>query len=129
MKELYNNVIRVFDDLPPKGVIYRKDQGVKLLGNSATWDETHKWISHNVPHRIILPGVCDLSVQNPDGLERVRQQLAEEIKNIERADRSQRLADRNNLSSIFSNWTTFVIALWGAITGSIAVLNQIFKWF
>lgn len=67
MKELYQNVILIIDNLPDKGVIFHREQGVKLLGNPALWNEAHKWISHNVSHRIILPGTSDLSVQNLEG--------------------------------------------------------------
>lgn len=129
MKELYQNVILILDNLPDKGVIFHREQGVKLLGNSVLWNEAHKWISHNVSHRIILPGTSDLSVLNPDGVRIIRQRLVEEIGKIKQSERSQRLADRNNLSGILSNWATFLLALWGALSGTFAVLNQIFDWF
>lgn len=129
MKELYQNVILILDNLPDKGTIFHREQGVKLLGNSVLWNEAHEWISHNVSHRIILPGTSDLSVQNPEGARVIRQRLTEEIERIKQSERSQRLADRNNLSGILSNWATFLLALWGALSGTIAVLNQLFDWF
>lgn len=128
MKELYRNVVRVLDDLPAKGVIYYREQGIELLGNSAEWNEVYKWICNNISANIIHPGSCSLVVVNPDGVSLHRKRLIEGIKQLKRAERSQKLADWNNLSGMLSNWITFLLALWGALSGTFAILSQIFDW-
>lgn len=126
---MYQNVIRVLDDLSPDGAIYHRADGVRLLGNPMEWREVHQWICDNISQDVIFPGSDNLSVKNEDGIKIYRQRLSDRIKEIKRTKRSQKLADWNNLSGMLSNWITFLLALWGAITGSIALLNGIFNWF
>lgn len=131
MKELYQNVILILDNLPDKGVIFHREQGVKLLGNSAVWDETHKWISHNVSHRIILPGVSDLSVQNTDGVKIIRQRLSEQIKTIEQTEYASTLQIKESESNLRTNRHTVVVAYISLVISILATTPlpaRLYRW-
>lgn len=130
-KELYQNVLLVLDNLPQKGVIFERKDGVKLLGNPILWEESHKWISHNVPHRIIFPGSTNLSVQKPEGIEIVRKRLVDEIEKIDREEYAKELQIKESQSNIRSNRHSVIvayIALFISILATTPLPERLYKW-
>ena len=130
-KELYQNVILILDNLPQKGIIYERKDGVKLLGNSILWDEAHKWISHNVSHRIILPGTSTLSVQKPEGIEIIRQRLINAIAEIEREEYVAQLQIKESKSNIRSNRHSVIVAYIALVISILATTplpERLYKW-
>lgn len=130
-KELYRNVILILDNLPQKGIIYERKDGVKLLGNSILWDEAHKWISHNVSHRIIFPGTSTLSVQKPEGIEIVRQRLINAIAEIEREEYVAELQIKESKSNIRSNHHSVIVAYIALVISILATTplpERLYKW-
>lgn len=131
MKELYQNVILILDNLPDKGVIFHREQGVKLLGNSALWNEAHKWISHNVSHRIILPGTSDLSVQSLEGVKVIKQRLLDELKAIEKDEYVNQLHIKESKSNIRANNHGIIVAYISLIVSILATTplpERLYRW-
>lgn len=130
-KELYRNVILILDNLPDNGVIFHREQEVKLLDNSILWSETHKWISHNVSHRIILPGTSDLSVQNPKGVEVIKQRLLDELKAIEKDEYVNQLHVKESKSNIRANNHGIIVAYIPLVISILATKplpGHLYKW-
>ena len=130
-KELYQNAILVLDNLPQKGVIFERKDGIKLLGNSILWDETHKWISQNVSHRIIFPGTSSLSVQKPEGIEIIRQRLIKAIAEIEREKYVAELQIKESTSNIRSNRHSVIVAYIALVISILATTplpERLYKW-
>lgn len=130
-KKLLNNVIRVLDDLPPKGRVYRRTQGEKLLGNSAAWDEVHEWISNNVSHNIINPGSTELVVWNPEGVAMVRERIFKLIENIEKTEYIADLKVKESKSNIFTNRHTVIVSYLALVISILATTplpKDLYKW-
>ena len=130
-KELYQNVLLILDNLPQKGVIFERKDGVKLLGNSILWEEAHKWISHNVSHRIIFPGPSSLSVQKPEGIEIVRQRLVDEIERIEKEEYVKALQIKESQSNIRSNRHSVIVAYVALVISILATTplpERLYRW-
>ena len=130
-KELFKNVILVLDNLPQKGIIFERKDGVKLLGNPILWDETHKWISNNISHRVIFPGTSTLSVQKPEGIEIIRQHLVDHIEKIEKDEYAVELQIKESKSNIRSNRHSVIvayIALFISILATTPLPERLYKW-
>ncbi len=131
MKKLYQNVILIIDNLPDKGVIFHREQGVKLLGNPTLWNEAHKWISHNVSHRIILPGTSDLSVQNLEGVKLIKQRLLDELKAIEKDEYVNQLHIKESRSNIRANNHGIIVAYISLVISILATTplpGRLYRW-
>lgn len=125
-KELYQNVVKVLEALAQRNHI-EDNEGKSLIG-STQWIEVREWLKyHN--NGAVMRLTDALRLQDVDDLNVLIGECRAEIEAQKQQERSQKLADRNNLSGAFSNWATFIAALWGAITGTFAILNQIFDWF
>lgn len=125
-KELYQNIIKTLKTLMERNRI-EDDEGKSLIG-VAQWVEVREWLKyHN--NGAVMRLTDALLLQDVDDLRALISQCQGEIEVQKQQERSQKLADWNNLSGTLSNWITFLLALWGTITGSIALLNDIFNWF
>ncbi len=125
-KELYQNIIKTLKTLMERNRI-EDDEGKSLIG-VAQWVEVREWLKyHN--NGAVMRLTDALLLQDVDDLRALISQCQGEIEVQKQQERSQKLADWNNLSGTLSNWITFLLALWGTITCSIALLNDIFNWF